>query len=302
MARTEKIIDQITELKRLKDAIILAHNYQIPEVQDIADYVGDSLGLSIRAQESQANIIVFCGVLFMAETASILCPNQTVLLPEPSAGCPLANMISESEVLNLRKKHPQAAVVCYINSSAEVKAVSDVCCTSANAVQVVNSLKAEEIIFVPDKYLGSYVQTQTDKKIILADGFCPTHQTFIPEKIIALKEKHPGALFLTHPESNPETLALADFIGSTSGMLQFAAQHDGPFIVGTESGLMHRLQQKNPDQLFIHGSANAICPNMKKTTLEKVLWSLQDMQHEIKIEEPLRSQAKQAIDRMLQIK
>jgi quinolinate synthase len=300
--RDAELAEKISAQKKRRNAVILAHNYQLGEVQDIADFVGDSLDLSQRAAETDADVIMFCGVHFMAETASILCPDKVVLLPDRDAGCPLANMITAERLRAKKKEHPQAAVVCYINSTAEVKAESDVCCTSANAVRVVESLDAREILFVPDQYLGHYVSIKTDKKMTLWPGFCPTHARIKPERIKELKKEYPQAKVVVHPECTPEVIALADEVLSTSGMCRYAQRDEvREMVVGTEIGIIHRLKKENPGKRFIPISEQAICPNMKLITLEKVLWSLEDMGPEVKVPEGIRLKAKAAVDKMLKI-
>ena len=295
------LIKKILALKKKRNAVILAHNYQLGEVQDIADFVGDSLELSQNAAKTNADVIVFCGVHFMAETASILCPDKVVLLPDMNAGCPMADMITAERLRAKKKEHPQAVVVCYINSSAEVKAESDICCTSANAVKVVESLGAREIIFVPDQYLGHYVSARTGKKMILWPGFCPTHVRIKPERIKELKREYPQAKIVVHPECQPEVIALADEVFSTSGMCRYAQRDEvREMIVGTELGIIHRLKKENPGKRFIPVSEQAICPNMKLITLEKVLWSLEEMNPEVKVPEGIRLRAKAAVDKMLE--
>jgi len=300
--RDIELIKKIAALKKKKNAVILVHNYQLGEVQDIADFIGDSLELSQNAAKTNASVIVFCGVHFMAETASILCPDKVVLLPDMNAGCPMANMITAERLREKKKEHPQAVVVCYVNSSAEVKAESDICCTSANAVKVVESLDAREIIFVPDQYLGHYVSTKTSKKMILWPGFCPTHARIKPERIKELKRDYPQARVVVHPECRPEVIALADEVLSTSGMCRYARRDDvREMVVGTEMGIIHRLRRENPGKRFIPISEQAICPNMKLITLEKVLWSLEEMNPEVKVPEEIRLRAKAAVDKMLKI-
>jgi quinolinate synthase len=300
--RDAELVEKISALKKRKNAVILAHNYQPGEVQDIADFVGDSLDLSQRAAETSADVIVFCGVRFMAETASILCPEKVVLLPDVNAGCPLADMITVERLRAKKKEHPQAAVVCYINSSAEVKAESDICCTSANAVRVVESLDAREILFVPDQYLGSYVSARTGRKMILWPGFCPTHVRIKPERIKELKREYPQAKVVVHPECTPEVIALADEVLGTGGMCRYAQRDEvREMIVGTELGIIHRLKKENPGKKFIPVSEKIICPDMKLITLEKVLWSLDDMSPEVKVPEEVRLRAKAAVDKMLKI-
>jgi len=300
--RDAKLVEKISALKKRRNAVILAHNYQLGEVQDIADFVGDSLDLSQRAAETDAGVIVFCGVHFMAETASILCPEKVVLLPDMNAGCPMADMITAERLREKKKEHPQAVVVCYINSSAEVKAESDICCTSANAVRVVESLDAQEILFVPDQYLGYYVSARTGKKMILWPGFCPAHVRIKPERIKELKREYPQAKVVVHPECTPEVIALADEVLSTSGMCRYAQRDEvREMVVGTEVGIIHRLKKENPGKRLIPVSEQAICPNMKLITLEKVLWSLEDMDPEVKVPEGIRLRAKVAVDKMLKI-
>jgi quinolinate synthase len=300
--RNLELAEEILRLKRQRSAIILAHNYQRGEVQDLADFVGDSLELSQKASKTKADVIVFCGVHFMAETAYILCPDRTVLLPDINAGCPMANMITAERLIVKKKEVPDAAVVCYINSSADVKAESDVCCTSANAVKVIESLDTNKILFVPDQYLGHYISTKVDKEMILWPGFCPTHVKIQAEDIINQKREHPGAKVIVHPECRPEVIALADEVLSTGGMCRFAKQTDAKMIiVGTEVGIIHRLSKENPGKKFIAASSKAVCPNMKKITLEKVLWALQDMAPEVRVAEEIRVRAKRAVDKMLEI-
>jgi quinolinate synthase len=298
-----ELIDQINDLKTKKKAIILSHNYELGEVQDIADFVGDSLELSQKAAATDAQIIVFCGVHFMAETASILCPDKKVYLPDPNAGCPMANMVSAPQLIAKKKEIPDTAVVCYVNSSADVKAESDICCTSANAVKVVQSLDAEHILFVPDQYLGHYVSTQVKiKNFTFWQGYCPTHARIRPEDILRLKAQHPKAKVMIHPECRPDAIAVSDVVLSTGGMLRFAKSSKvKEIIVGTELGIIYRLRKENPDKTFIPVSEQAICPRMKLITLEKILWALQDMAPEIKVPEKVRVKAKRAVDRMLEI-
>ena len=300
--RDAGLVEHILDLKRRRGAIILAHNYQLGEVQDIADFVGDSLGLSQEAAKTDAGVIVFCGVHFMAETASILCPDKVVLLPDVHAGCPMADMITAERLREKKKEHPQAIVVCYINSSAEVKAESDICCTSANAVGIIESLDASEILFVPDQYLGHYVSTRTGKNMILWPGFCPTHARITPERIRELKQENPQAKAVVHPECRPEVIAIADETLSTGGMCRYAQRDDvREMIVGTEIGIIYRLRKENPGKRFIPISEQAICPNMKSITLEKVLWSLEEMGPEVKVPERIRVRAKAVVDKMLRI-
>lgn len=299
-----KILERIQRLKARRKAIFLVHNYQIGEVQDIADYLGDSLGLSRIASQTEAEIIVFCGVKFMAETASILCPDKKVLMPDLSAGCPMANMITAPQLRLLKKKHHRAQVLSYVNTSAEVKAESDVCCTSANAVKIVQALKdVKEFIFIPDKYLASYVASKTNHNFIAWSGYCPTHVAILPEDIRKQKKAHPRARVLVHPECTPPVVQLADEALSTEGMCKYAkTSPTSEMIIGTETGLLYRLRKENPRKKFYPASEKAICPNMKLTTLEKILWCLEDMKYEVKVPEKIRRPAKKAVDRMLEIK
>jgi quinolinate synthase len=297
-----RLIEEILRLKRERNAIILAHNYQMGEVQDIADLVGDSLELSQRAAQTDAEVIVFCGVHFMAETASILCPDKVVLLPDMNAGCPMANMVTADALRGKKKEHPGAVVVCYVNSSAEVKAESDVCCTSANAVKIVEKLPSGiEIIFVPDQYLGHYVSTKTEKQMILWPGYCPTHIRIKAQDIIRLREEHPQAKAVVHPECRLEVIALADEVLSTGGMCRFAGSTEAKeVIVATEIGIIHRLRKENPDKSFIPASEQAVCPRMKLITMERILWTLEEMTPEVKVPEEIRLRAKASVDKMLE--
>jgi len=294
--------ERILSLKGKRKAVILVHNYQLGEVQDIADFVGDSLDLSQRAAATDADVIVFCGVHFMAETASILCPGKIVLLPDINAGCPMANMITAEKLRERKEECIGASVVCYVNSSAEVKAESDICCTSANAIKVIESLDANEILFVPDQYLGNYASTKTNKKMILWPGYCPTHVRILPQEITRLKLEYPKAEVIVHPECRSEVTILADEVLSTSGMLKFARKTEAKeIIVGTEIGIIYRLKKENPGKKFIPASEQAVCPNMKLVTLEKILWSLEEMSFEVKVPEEIRLKAKLAVDKMLEI-
>jgi quinolinate synthase len=300
--RNGELIEKILDLKKARDAVILAHNYQLGEVQDIADFVGDSLELSQNAAKTDADVIVFCGVQFMAETASILCPNKIVLLPDINAGCPMADMITAEGLRERKKELPGATVVCYVNSSAEVKAESDICCTSANAVEVIESLDTEEILFVPDQFLGHYASTRTNKNITLWPGYCPTHIMIQPRNITDLKQAYPQAKAAVHPECRPEVIAVADKVVSTGGICQYAKQEDvTQMIVGTEIGMIHRLRKENPDKKFIPVSEHAVCNKMKLINLGSVLWSLQEMTPVVKVPEDIRIKAKAAVDRMLEI-
>jgi len=296
------LTEEIQSLRQKRKAVILAHNYQVGEVQDIADCVGDSLELSQKATKTDAAVIVFCGVHFMAETASILSPDKIVLLPDINAGCPMANMITAEALKKKKEELPNAAVVCYVNSSAEAKAESDICCTSANALKVVESIDSDEILFVPDQYLGHYVSTKTKKKMTFWPGYCPTHVKIQPHDIMKRKQEHPQAKVIVHPECRPEVIALADEVLSTGGMIRFAQQTEAKeIIIGTEVGIIHRLKKENPGTEFIPVSEKAVCPNMKLITLEKVLWALQDMAPEVKVPEDIRIRAKTAVNKMLEV-
>ncbi len=323
----ENIVEEIFRLKDQRRAIILSHNYQREEVQDIADFVGDSLELSRQAAGVDCDVIVFCGVNFMAESASILSPDKTVLLPSLDANCPMADMVRVSDtrkvwrifpgyevqpafvfphdftLLDMKRKYPDIPVVCYVNTTADVKAESDICCTSANVVKVVESLPEERVICIPDRNLSAWAQKKTGKEIITWDGFCHVHDRVTAEDVERARRQHPGAVVMAHPECRLEVLELADHVTSTSGMLRYAGQSDAKeFIVGTEVGLLYRLRKENPEKVFHPLRKDMICPNMKKTTLEKVLWALKEMKNEIKVPEQTRIRAVNALDRMLKIK
>jgi quinolinate synthase len=295
--------EKISRLKKERSAVILVHNYQLPEVQDVADYRGDSLELSRIAAQTDAKVIVFCGVHFMAETASILCPDKKVIMPDKDSGCPMANMITAQQLRALKEKHPRAVVVGYVNTSAQVKAELDVCCTSTNAVTIVNALKdSPEIIFVPDKYLADFVAKKTGRKLIFWNGFCPTHIKILPQDIEREKEFHPQAKVIVHPECLPEVISLADAALSTSQMCKFAKETEArEIIVGTEVGLIYRLKKDNPTKEFYPASEAAVCPNMKRTTQEKILWALEELKEEVKVSDGIRRRARKAIDKMLEI-
>ena len=294
---------EIRQLLKEKNAVLLAHYYQRAEIQEIADILGDSLALSMEAARTDAEVLVFAGVHFMAESASILSPDKTVLLPKPDAGCPLADMITPEKLLTARKNHPHAAVVTYINSSAAIKAMSDICCTSANAVKIVNSLRdAKEILMVPDGNLACYVAGLTDKKIIPWEGYCPVHHHLTAEDVLKRKEKYPRATFAAHPECRPEVLALADYVGSTTGIIRYAGQEGfKEMLVGTEQGVFYQLKKQNPGKTFIPISDQMICEDMKKITLKDILAAITGMKTVVKVPEEVRIPAKKALDRMLAI-
>lgn len=297
------MIERIDALKKERGAVILAHNYELAEVQDIADYTGDSLELSIRAAETEAKTILFCGVSFMAETAKVLSPDKTVLIPAPHAGCSMADMVDAAGLAALKAQHPGAMVVTYVNSTAEVKALSDICVTSANAEKIVSQIPAnQEIIFVPDMNLGRNIMNKTGRKMIFWQGFCPTHRRITNIEIERRKKEFPNALVLAHPECNPEIAPLVDMFLSTGGICKYVKQSDcREFIIVTEIGILHRLQKENPDKVFIPGSAQAVCPWMKLIRLADVLNSLEKMEHEVKLPADLIARAALPIRRMLEM-
>ena len=301
MPDNDALLDRLKRLKAERNAVILAHNYQLPEVQDAADFTGDSLELSKAARDAPADVIVFCGVHFMAETAAILCPGKTVLLPDESAGCPMADMVTAEDVGALRAEHPGAVVVCYVNSTAAVKAVCDVCCTSSNAVDVVARFPADtEIVFVPDRYLGDHVQQELGRALVLWPGYCPTHALLLEEHVAAARAAHPGAPILVHPESRADVRDAADAVLSTGGMVRFARESAAEVVVvGTEIGMLHRLRKENPRATFVPLFEGAVCENMKKIDLAKVIWSLEEMAPRIEVPPDVAERARAAVDRML---
>lgn len=297
------MINEILALKKKRHAIILAHNYQVPSVQDVADKIGDSLELSRAAASLDEDVIIFCGVDFMAETAAILSPQKTVVLPVRGAWCPMAHMITPEQLRELKELYPDAAVVCYVNSTAEIKAESDICCTSANGVQVVNSLKESQVIFVPDRNLAAYVARHTRKQIIPWDGYCYVHDNFTSNEIMAARALHPKAEVLVHPECRPEVIDRADFVYSTAGMARHVRSSAArEFIIGTEVGMIYRLVKENPGKAFFSLSESAICQNMKKTNLEDVLRALQTLETRVSVPEKIASKARRSIERMLAVK
>jgi quinolinate synthase len=297
-----EIISEIRRLAEERNALILAHNYQRDEIQELAHITGDSLALSMEAARTDKPVIVFCGVHFMAESAAILAPEKIVLLPRLDAGCPMADMITAEGLREFKKQHPGVPVVTYVNSSAAVKAESDICCTSANAVKVVASLAEAEVILAPDRNLGRYIAAQVDKTCYFWDGYCPTHERFTVADVHAVQAAYPGALFMAHPECTPEVLALADHVCSTSGMYTFALENPAKeFIVGTEDGILYRLRKENPDKEFILPTTRLVCPNMKLTALEDVLRALQTMSPRVTVPEEIRIPAKITLDRMLAV-
>lgn len=302
MSHHKQAKETIAGLKKELNAVIVAHNYQLPDVQDIADFVGDSLELAQRCVSIKAETIVFCGVRFMAEMAAILNPGTTVLLSHPDAGCPLADMIDVATLRQWKERYPEAAVVAYVNTAAAIKAESYVCCTSANGAEIVNAIPNEEILFIPDRNLGHYISTKTDKKMILYPGFCHTHARITAKEVELAKQRYPQAKILVHPECRPEVIALADAALSTSQMLRYAAQSNHKvFLIGTEEGLLHPLRKQNPDKEFHIIGDSFICPDMKKTTLETVVATMQTGSNAVTVPEEIKARAKQAIDRMLAI-
>jgi len=298
-----KLVREIEELKREKNAVILAHCYQNIEIDEVADCVGDSLFLSQQAAATNSDIIVFAGVYFMAETAKILSSDKKVILPRLEAGCLMADMINLKELRNFKKEHPSCPVVCYVNSTAEIKAESDICCTSANAVEIVKSLPDKKILFVPDKGLGAYVASQVpEKEIISYMGYCPTHMRILPEDIMAMKNQYPDSEVMVHPECHMEVIKMADYVGSTSGIIKRAKSSSAKrFIIATEKGVIERLKRDVKDKEFIHASAKAVCENMKWNTLEDILYSLKTETPEIHVPEDISKKAHTSIDRMLKV-
>ena len=303
MRNTRKLVESIKELKKEKNAIVLAHCYQNVEIDEVADYVGDSLQLSRLAAQTDADIIVFGGVYFMAETAKILSPDKKVLLPKMDAGCRMSDMVDLQQIREFKSMYPNVPVVCYVNSSAEVKAEADICCTSANAVHVVESMKVPKILFAPDKYLGTYVANQLGNvEVVTYPGYCPTHLAILVEDVEAMKQKYPNAKVLAHPECHQAVTKLADYIGSTTGIMKYAKESDAKeFIIVTEKGAVDRLSRDYKDKKFYLVSNKAVCPNMKKNNLEDILHVLETEENEIFVEEEIAAKAKRAIERMIAI-
>jgi len=298
----EAIAEQVRKAAGERNAVILVHNYQRPEVQDIADYTGDSLGLARKAAGTDADVIVFCGVHFMAETACILCPDRIVLLPEMRAGCPMADMAAAADVAAARERNPGAAVVSYVNTSAAVKAESDYCCTSANSVEVVAAVEGDTVLFVPDRNLAAYTAGRVDKRVIPWDGFCPVHEEITVEQVMDALAEHPGAEVIAHPECRPDVLAIADHVRSTSGMVDAALLSDAPeFIVATEEGMLYPLERAVPGKVFHPPAGEHVCPDMKLITLSKVLWALQTLEPRVTVPAEIRARALLAVERMLSL-
>lgn len=298
-----ELIEKINKLKKEKNAVILAHCYQNVEIDEVADYVGDSLYLSQMASKTDADIIVFAGVYFMAQTAKILNPSRKVLLPRLESGCRMADMISLDQLREFKSKYPKMPTVCYINSTAEVKSECDICCTSSNAIKIVDSLKAKEILFLPDTYLGKWVESQLgNTKVNTYTGFCPTHVQIRPNDVTEARAKYPKALVLAHPECHQSVVALADYVGSTTGIMKFAAQSDKKqFIIATEKGVVDRLKRDYPEKEFILIKDSVICPNMKWHTLTDIYNALDKEEHEITVDKEIASKALKCIDRMLEV-
>jgi quinolinate synthase len=299
----DELLERLAKLKKERNAIILAHNYQRGEVQDAADLCGDSLELARKAAETDAEVILFCGVHFMAETAAITCPGKTVMMPDPNAGCPMANMISPRELKKVLEEHPGAYVITYVNSTAATKALSDICCTSSNAVKILKQAPADrEVVFIPDQSLGDYAAQIVGREVVLYRGYCPTHHRMLPDDINRARKEHPDAKITVHPECIREVRELADHIGSTSQILKFCGETDAnEVVVGSEVGILHRIRKENPGKEFFPLSPLADCPNMKLTTLEKMVWSLEDMDNVITVAPDIAEKAKQAIEQMLAV-
>ena len=300
----EDLVAEIGRLRRERKALIIAHNYQPAEIQDIADFTGDSLELSRKAATTDADVLVFCGVHFMAETAKILSPEKTVLLPDEEAGCPMADMITAAQLEAEKAKYPGVQVVCYVNSTAAVKAGSDICCTSANAVQVVQTLEAARpILFVPDQYLGHFTMRKTGRQLNLWPGYCPTHMKITVADITRQRERYPEAKVLVHPECRPDVIDAADEALSTGGIIRYARMYQGKtLLIGTETGILHPLRKVNPAADYVAITERSVCPNMKRMTVEKVLWALEKMEPRIQIPEETRERARRAVDRMLALR
>ena len=299
----EHLVRKILELKKKKGALIVAHNYQRDEIQELADLTGDSFKLAREVKAAKEKVVVFCGVKFMAESASILSPEKTILLPVEEAGCPLAEMITVEKLKKKKAEYPEAAVVSYVNSTAAVKAESDICCTSSNAVQIVKSLKEEKVIFVPDKNLGRYVREHVpEKELILWDGYCVVHMRLTRDEVSKTKELHPNAEFIAHPECRKEVLELADYIGSTAGMVKYVKGSScKEFIVGTEIGIIYKMKRDNPEKMFYVPTDQFVCANMKLTTLGWIARSLEQMIYEVKVPDNVAGPARKALERMLEV-
>ena len=301
--QNRQLRERLMELKKERNAIILAHYYQRDEIQEVADFRGDSFLLAQKAAQTDAEVIVFCGVHFMGESAKILAPNKTVIIPDERAGCPMADMVNVDGLRKLKAQHPNATVVTYINSSAEIKAETDICCTSANALNVVNSVEGDEVIWVPDKNLGHYVQQNTDKKMIIWEGYCNTHDMLTVKDVEEMKAKYPNAQFVVHPECRPEVVELGDFVGSTTAIIKYCKESPcQEFIVGTEDGTGYQLRLDSPDNSFHFASKYLVCPNMKVNNLKKLVKCLETMQPQIYVPPHVADQARLSLERMLLVK
>ncbi|WP_336790726.1 quinolinate synthase NadA [Paenibacillus sp. MMO-177] len=301
--QNRELRERLMQLKKERNAIILAHYYQRDEIQEVADFRGDSFLLAQKAAQTDADVIVFCGVHFMGESAKILAPNKTVIIPDERAGCPMADMVNVDGLRKLKAQHPNATVVTYINSSAEIKAETDICCTSANAVKVVNSVESDEVIWVPDKNLGHYVQQNTDKKMIIWEGYCNTHDMLTVKDVEEMKAKYPNAQFVVHPECRPEVVELGDFVGSTTAIIKYCKESDcQEFIVGTEDGTGYQLRLDSPNKTFHFASKYLVCPNMKVNNLKKLVKCLETMQPQIYVPDHVADEARKSLERMLLVK
>jgi quinolinate synthase len=300
--RNEELKERLLQLKKERNAIILAHYYQRDEIQEVADFRGDSFLLAQKAAQTDADVIVFCGVHFMGESAKILAPDKIVLIPDERAGCPMADMVNVEGLRELKKKHPNATVVTYINSSAEVKAETDICCTSSNAVKVIQSVPTDEIIWVPDKNLGHYVSKFTDKKMIIWEGYCNTHDMLTVKDVEEMKARYPGAELVVHPECRPEVVAMADFVGSTTAIIKYCKESPATeFIVGTEDGTGYQLRKDSPHKTFHFASKFLVCPNMKVNNLKKLVRCLETMRPQVYVPPHIADRARVSLERMLQV-
>ncbi|WPS87952.1 quinolinate synthase NadA [Brevibacillus halotolerans] len=300
--RNAELRERLFQLKKERNAIILAHFYQRPEIQEVADFIGDSFGLAQKAKETEADVILFCGVHFMGESAKILNPNKTVIIPDERAGCPMADMVNVEGLRKVKAQHPNAKVVAYINTSADVKAETHICCTSSNAQRVIESVDSDEIIWVPDKNLGHYVLQFTNKKMIIWEGYCNTHDQLSVQDIMLMKAEHPEALVVVHPECRPEIVALADYVGSTTGILKFCKEsNQKEFIIGTEDGTRYMLEKESPTKQFYFASKYLVCPNMKVNTLKKCVEALETLKPQIYVPEHVANAARASLERMLEV-
>ncbi|QOS98539.1 quinolinate synthase NadA [Brevibacterium sp. JNUCC-42] len=300
--RNAELRERLLQLKKERNAIILAHFYQRPEIQEVADFIGDSFGLAQKAKETEADIILFCGVHFMGESAKILNPNKTVIIPDERAGCPMADMVNVEGLRKVKAQHPNAKVVAYINTSADVKAETHICCTSSNAQRVIESVDSDEIIWVPDKNLGHYVSQFTSKKMIIWEGYCNTHDQLSVQDIMLMKAEYPEALVVVHPECRPEVVALADYVGSTTGILKFCKESSKKeFIIGTEDGTRYMLEKDSPNKHFYYASKYLVCPNMKVNTLKKCVEALETLKPQIYVPEHVANAARASLERMLEV-